>query len=146
MKHIINIAAILLLAVAPYLVNAQCKDFVKTTGLSLLDTKKYLHDGHFNATSLEEGEEVELFKTFFSGEQYRIAVANADNLSKVEFEILDLVGNLIYSNKKDNYAKTWDMTVESSQKLIITVRVPAPKNASNPQSGCVAVIIGMKNK
>ena len=41
----------------------------------------YQHDGNYHAALLIEGEEAELYKTFYSDRNYRIGVCGANNLS-----------------------------------------------------------------
>ncbi len=121
----------------------QCKDLVRNTALDIMNTSKYTHDGHFNSTEMEEGEEADLYKTFFAGERYRVVVCGDPNLPFVEFQVLDMLGNVLFTNKNSK-VKFWDVKVKSSQKLIISVKVPANSKNSNPVNGCVAVVVGIK--
>ena len=49
---------------APVNLNAQCKQFAKNTCKAGL--QPYQHDGNYHAALLLEGEEAELYKTFYS--------------------------------------------------------------------------------
>ena len=135
----------LLLVTASVSVNAQCKAFAKKDCLPLL--APYTHDGNYHAAVLVEGEEAELYKTFYSDMEYRVAIIGEGKLPTVEFRILDENKNVIYSNKDDNYAKTFDFKLESSKQLKLVVKVtPFNKPGDIPASGCVAIMFGFKMK
>ncbi|MCK7536376.1 MAG: hypothetical protein MZV63_38050 [Marinilabiliales bacterium] len=53
-------------------VNAQCKAFAKK--VAFLNLGAYTHDGNYHAAVLVEGEEAELYKTFYSDMEYRVAI------------------------------------------------------------------------
>jgi hypothetical protein len=126
-------------------VNGQCKAFAKNDCLPKLE--KYTHDGNYHAAVLVEGEEAELYKTFYSDMDYRVAICGEDTLPNVEFTVFDSNQNVLYSNKDSNFAKTWDFKLESSQQLKLVVRVlSSDKPADTPASGCVAIMFGFKVK
>jgi hypothetical protein len=105
----------------------------------------YIHDGNFNAAILTEGEDAELFKTFYAGQEYRISVCGSESIPKVEFIIMDVDRKVLYSNAKQNFATSWDFKVEATQQLIIVVKVPASDDKSAEiASGCVAIMFGLK--
>jgi hypothetical protein len=55
---------VLLLSVTTINVDAQCKAFAKK--VCLPELAPYVHDGNYHAAILVEGEEAELYKTFYS--------------------------------------------------------------------------------
>ncbi len=124
---------------------AQCKNFAKGVCKPQLDP--YIHDGIYNATELSEGESAELFKTFYSGQEYRIAICGDASLPPIEFQILDADRNVLFSNKEANYAKVWDFKLEASQQLIVSIQVTTNDDKASDQvaRGCVAVLIGFLN-
>lgn len=125
--------------------DAQCKAFARKDCLPELSS--YVHDGNYHAAVLVEGEEAELYKTFYSDMDYRVAIVGDEKLSSVEFRILDVNKNVLYSNKDENFAKTWDFKLESSQQLKIVVKVSSNNKAGDiPASGCVAIMFGFKVK
>jgi hypothetical protein len=135
----------LLLAIATLNVEGQCKAFAKNECLPKLSP--YTHDGNYHAAVLVEGEEAELYKTFYSDMEYRVAILGESKLPNVEFKILDEDKNVIYSNKDNNYAKTWDFKLENSKQLKLIVKVvPFNKPGDVPASGCVAIMFGFKVK
>jgi hypothetical protein len=135
----------LLLAVATANADAQCKAFAKKVCIPELGA--YTHDGNYHAAVLVEGEEAELYKTFYSDMEYRVSVCGEDKLPEVEFRVLDANKNVLYSNKDANYAKTWDFKLQSSQQLKIVIKVNTfNKPGETPASGCVAIMFGFKIK
>jgi hypothetical protein len=144
MKRIISVFILCLLAIiAVQSINAQCKGFAKKVCKVELDP--FTHDGNFHAAVLTEGEEAELYKTFYSDTEYRIAVCGSEQLPNIEFKIVDADKNVLYSNKDHNFSRTWDFKLQSSQQLKILVKVhPSGVNAENVQSGCVSIMFGFK--
>ena len=125
--------------------HAQCKSFAKKICKIKLDP--YIHDGNYHAAILTEGEEAELYKTFYSDTEYRIAICGSDQLPNVEFKIIDANKNLLYTNKDHDFSPTWDFKLQASQQLKILVKVhPSGKNAEDVVSGCVAIMFGFKEK
>jgi hypothetical protein len=135
----------LLLLSASMTVNGQCKAFAKKVCIPELGA--YTHDGNYHAAILVEGEEAELYKTFYSDMEYRVAICGDEKLPPVEFRVLDANKNVLYSNKDANYARTWDFKLQSSQQLKIVVKVNSfNKSGESPASGCVAIMFGFKVK
>jgi hypothetical protein len=126
-------------------VDAQCKAFAKKECLPELES--YTHDGNYHAAVLVEGEEAELYKTFYSDMEYRVSIVGEDKLPTIEFKVLDINKNVLYSNKDKDYASTWDFKLQSSQQLKIVVKVSSfNKPGDTPASGCVAIMFGFKLK
>jgi hypothetical protein len=127
--------------------DAQCKAFAKKVCLPELGS--YTHDGNYHAAILVEGEEAELYKTFYSDMEYRVAICGEEKLPDVEFKILDSNKNVLYTNKdKDGkYAKAWDFKLQSSQQLKLVIKVSSFNKAGEaPASGCVSIMFGFKLK
>jgi hypothetical protein len=144
MKKYIKILALLsVILFVPLASNAQCKTFSKKVKIDLLP---YVHDGIYNATVLSEGETVELYKTFYSGQEYRLVVAGDDKLPPVQFQVLDGDKNVLYDNQDEDYSRKWDFTLESSQMLIISIQVQTSDElADEIKEGCVSVLVGFMN-
>ena len=142
--RIIPILALFLIGSNAY-VNGQCKAFAKK--VCLPELASYTHDGNYHAAVLVEGEEAELYKTFYSDMDYRVAICGEDKLPDIEFMVLDANKNVLYSNKDANFAKTWDFKLESSQQLKLVVKVTSSsQSGGTPESGCVAIMFGFKLK
>jgi hypothetical protein len=122
-------------------VSAQCKGFAKK--ICKLELIPYIHDGNYHAAILTEGEEAELYKTFYSGQDYRLAICGSDALPDIEFQVVDAYKNVLYDNTEHNKSRIWDFNLEASQQLKITVKVPTSNSESEyPASGCVAIMFG----
>lgn len=146
MKKIFHFTvAIALLTLLPLSVNAQCKGFAK--GICKAELSPYIHDGNYHAAILTVGEEAELYKTFYSDTDYRIAVCGSVNLPDIEFTVIDADRNVLYTNKDKEYSMTWDFRLEASQQLKIFVKVPTAEGLPEDiASGCVAIMFGFLNK
>ena len=143
----IRIAPVLILLIIASGLNAngQCKAFAKRTCLPELGS--YVHDGNYHATTLSEGEEAELYKTFYSDMEYRLSVCGDEALPPIEFTVIDADKNILFSSKESNHAKTWDFKLESSQQLRILIKVnSAGQQGGKPANGCGAIMFGVKNK
>ncbi len=145
-SKILPLLALLIIGNA-YNAEAQCKAFAKK--ICLPELGSYTHDGNYHAAILVEGEEAELYKTFYSDMEYRVAILGEDKLPNIEFKVLDANKNVLYTNKKDanTYLKTWDFKLQSSQQLKLVVKVSSfNKSGETPASGCVAIMFGFKIK
>jgi len=143
-KGILLISLVTMMASLPTIVNAQCKQFAKKT--CKVGLTPYQHDGNYHAALLLEGEEAELYKTFYSETDYRIGVCGAGNLNDIEFKIVDSNGKVLYNNREHDFEWKWDFKLESSQQLKIVVKVPVSNGESlEPAEGCVAIMFGFKD-
>ncbi len=124
---------------------AQCKGFARR--ICKLELGNFVHDGNYHAAILTEGEEAELFKTFYSDQDYRIAICGYDILPDIEFKVMDIQRNVLYNNRDNDYKTTWDFRLESSQQLTISVKVLSGNPAGEePLSGCVAILFGLTDR
>ena len=138
------IALVIALAFTSFNANAQCKGFAKK--ICKLELIPFIHDGNYHAAILTEGEEAELYKTFYAGQKYRLAVCGSDALRDIEFQVIDAYKNVLYDNTEHEMSRIWDFEVEASQQLKITVKVPTSDTESEyPASGCVAIMFGFED-
>lgn len=138
-------AVVLLLFFGMNSADAQCKAFAKKVCLPELGG--YVHDGNYHAAILVEGEEAELYKTFYSDMEYRVAICGEEKIPDIEYTVMDASKNVLYTNKDKNYARTWDFKLQSSQQLKIVVKVVNHTQAGDtPSQGCVAIMFGFKTK
>lgn len=147
MKKLINIllVTVIVAVVAPMTATAQCKGFAKS--LCKKELGAYLHDGNYHAAVLVEGEEAELYKTFYSDLEYRMAICGADGLPPVEFTVFDATGKELFASKEKALNNVWDFKLEASQQLKIVVKVTTFETREElPASGCVAIMFGFKTK
>jgi len=144
MKYISTIIISLLILAGTYQnSNAQCNDYAKNVCKELL--KPYFHDGNYNVAILSEGEKAELYKTFYTGQEYRIAICAQEPLIGVEFVVKNEDGKFLYSNKQDNYSATWDFKIDGTQQMIISLKVLEDNNKKVKNKGCVAIMFGLKD-
>jgi hypothetical protein len=143
---IITLAAFIICTISGY-ADAQCKAFAKSECLPELTKSGFTHDGNYHAAVLIEGEEAELYKTFYSDMEYRVAIVGEDKLPSVEFRVIDSNKNVLYSNKDKDFASTWDFRLESSQQLKLVIKVSSfNQSGDTPANGCVAIMFGFKLK
>jgi len=142
-KYILKTILISLLSVFIFVKsNAQCIDLVKDKGFTYLDTSKYVPEARFNALPLREGDDVDIYKSFFKGRKYRIVVVAAENMPKLSFKVTNFQRQVIYDSNITKM-ESWDFTSQMNQNLIISVVVPKQEDKKKkPESGCVAVVIG----
>ena len=126
-------------------VDAQC--FSYSRAVCKTDLGDFVHDGNYNATILTEGETAEIYKTFFSGQEYRVVVCKVDSLPDVYFQVIDVDGNSLFDSKKQGGTNVWDFKVETTQQLVIRVEVSEKdKNAKEKVAGCVSILFGIKRE
>ncbi len=124
-------------------IDAQCLDFVKTKGFKILDTEKYIPEGRFDAMMLSEGDNLSVYKSFFRGKTYRVVVIGAENLPSLKFQIKTMQGQVIYDNTADGNIDHWNYTSDRNQNLMVYIEIPS-SYGTQPNTGCVAVILGYK--
>lgn len=127
--------------------SGQCKSFAKK--ICKLELNPYIHDGNYHAAILTEGEEADLYKTFYQGQEYRLVICGSDIFPEIEFRVLDANKRVLYNNREHGMSKKWDFRLESSQQLKIIVKVPV-SSADKPEtellSGCVSIMFGFKDE
>jgi len=144
-KYLFYILSLTLLSLVYSPIQAQCKGFAKK--LCKIELTGYTHDGNYHAAILTEGEEAELYKTFYSGQNYRLAICGSETLPPIEYQVVDAYKNVLFDSKQKNNTDTWDFTLESSQQLKVIVKVPVSSvKAEFPNSGCVAIMFGFQEK
>ena len=151
-KHISNLAIaaflFLMLISLPNDVHAQCKSFVKSSCLPQL--QPYIHDGSYQAVIMSEGEQAEVYKTIFAGQQYRLFICADNSLPNVEFIVSDIRRNVLFDNRKNNNIQFWDFKPDASQQIKVTIRIPKSKKQANDDAeiifGCVGMLFGLLEK
>ena len=127
---------------------AQCKSFVKNSCAPQLSP--YIHDGNYQAVMMSEGEEAEVYKTIFAGQQYRLLVCVDQALPNVEFVVTDIRRTVLFDNRKNGNVKFWDFKAEASQQIKITIRIPKSKKQDGAEKelifGCVGLLFGLMEK
>ena len=144
MKKLLNIAVLLFAFIAiASTANAQCKGFTKKNCLPQLEP--YVYNGQLNSAVLNEGDVAELLLTFYGGQDYRIFICSQEVLGDIEFKLLDTDRNTIFDNNEQEKATHWDFSANSTQQLIVQVKVPEGEGSNDMvHSGCVSILIGFK--
>ncbi len=139
MKNILRILFIVLVYnTASY---GQCNGFAKK---SLAKLKPYLNTQQVFSTVLLNGDKTQLSSTFYYGDEYRLLITADDKLGKIQLNIKDSQGNVVFTTKAYGTIM-WDFNVESTQDLTLEVVTPeAPAGQTEDKSGCVAIVIGFK--
>jgi hypothetical protein len=129
-------------------IHAQCKTFVKNNCVPNLSP--YIHDGSYQAVIMSEGEEAEIYKTVFAGQQYRLYICIEDNLPVVEFVVSDIHRNILFDNRDKGNIKYWDFKADASQQVKVTIRLPKSKAQNEGEQelnfGCVGILFGLLDK
>jgi hypothetical protein len=142
-RILVFVFLLVLLAGLPGKAEGQCKAFARR--ICRLDLERFTHDGNYHAAVLTQGEEAELYKTFYANQTYRIAVCGSDELPEIEFMVMDNQRNVLYNNRAGNYSKYWDFRLDSSQQLMVLVKVPSAPAGGKPLSGCVSILFGVSD-
>ena len=122
--------------------NAQCRIFVRTC---VTELHPYIHDGSYQAVIMTQGEEAEVYKTVFAGQQYRLYICADHTLPNVEFIVSDFRRNILFDNRKNNNTTVWNFKFDSSQQIKVTIRIPKSSqgDATGHVFGCVGVLFGL---
>ena len=122
--------------------NAQCRTFVKNNCREAMG--EYIPSENFNAAKLQPGDEAEVEMTFYGGEDYRLLVCSQELLGEVEFQLLDLEGNVLFNNVDKEMASHFDFKVGGTQNLMVRIKVSDNNSAALAPQGCVAIMLGSK--
>ena len=119
--------------------SAQCQQYAKIKCMPKL--KPYLSSGQLYNTTLLANDKTELTMTFYSGQNYRVAVCSEKELGQVTFKLKDSDNNVFFTNK--GYGNFWDFNAQTTQELTIeVVTPPSDPDATLDKSGCVAILVG----
>jgi hypothetical protein len=103
-------------------------------------TANYIPDGQFYRALLQGDETAEFSLTLFGGTTYRVAACSGDSDGILLFSVYDQDRNLLFSNKDQNNAPYWDLSVAST----IDVTMEANLDPSKAGSGCAVLLMGFK--
>lgn len=103
----------------------------------------YVQNDNYNSALLVPGDEAELLLTFYGGKEYRLLLCSHPILGKVEFEVKDTNGELIYAGNSED-KQLFDFKMANTQQLIVKIKVPEQTNSVSTHEGCVSVMVGSK--
>ena len=127
------LSVLTVLALAPAVSSAQCDKIAESCSSELFP---YQSDGQYYRTQIMAGEEAELKVMFYKGLFYRIIpCSGSDNKEKLHFKIIDMKGNVVFSNEKQPEVSYWDFSFGASGEYKVIAKYPTG-------SGCAAFVIG----
>lgn len=119
-----------------------CEQIAKSCA-SYLDGKKgktrFISDGQVYTAFLDR-EKAEFKTTFYGGSTYRIAASAGTKEDYVIFTVLDLDGNILFTNKDQKNAPYWDFKVPRTIPVVISTELDLDLKVS----GCAIMLIGFK--
>lgn len=80
----------------------------------------FISDGQYYLQTLQKDEVKKTKITLMGGNIYRIA-ACAENTKQLQFSIVDVQGNVLYTNTKFEYAPYWDFEIKETIECTITI-------------------------
>jgi hypothetical protein len=100
---------------------------------------RFISDGQVYAAFLDR-EKAEFKTTLYGGSTYRIAASAGNKQDYVIFTIIDLDGNILFTNKDYKNSPYWDFKVNRSIPVVITTELDLDLKVS----GCAVMLIGFK--
>ncbi len=120
----------------------QCKAFAKNKCVP--DLAPYKFNENFNAAQLSPGDEAEVALTFYSGQEYRVAVCVHPILGEVNWKLVDENNKIVFESLADEPKHFFDLKAASTMQLRCVVWVPAKGKSEMVHVGCVAIMLGFK--
>jgi len=121
---------------------AQCKSFAKNKCVPELAPYKF--NENFNAAQLSPGDEAEVALTFYSGQEYRVAVCVHPILGEVNWKLVDENNKIVFESLADEPKHFFDLKAASTTQLRCVVWVPEKTKTDMVHVGCVAIMLGFK--
>ncbi len=123
--------------------DANCKDFAKS-GLAVLDTSIYVHDGHYNTVTLSEGDKIDIYKPFYRGRKYKIVAMAESELPGLDITIKNVRRQELYKSDETLDKQQWEYVPTKTENLIISVEIPklTVEEGVKLKRACVAILIG----
>jgi hypothetical protein len=139
-KFIFLLSSVFLLNVAHSQQNCEqiardCSKYLNGKG----GNPKFISDGQVYTAFLDR-EQAEFKTTLYGGSTYRIAASAGSEDDYVIFSIIDLEGNLIFTNRDHKNAPYWDFIVKKSIPVIIVTELDLDLKVT----GCAVMLIGFK--
>lgn len=99
----------------------------------------FVSDGQVYTAFLDR-EQAEFKTTLYGGSTYRVAASAGRDEDYVIFSILDLEGNLLFTNRDHKNAPYWDFEVPNSIPVVIVTELDLDLKVT----GCAVLLIGFK--
>ncbi|MFT7344033.1 MAG: hypothetical protein ACI9XP_000611 [Lentimonas sp.] len=137
-----TLLALILLFCSPVIFGQDCETIVKDCEAYLLGKngkKRFISDGQVYTAFLDR-EQAEFKTTFYGGSTYRIAASAGRDDDYVVFTVLDMEGNLLFTNKDHKNANYWDFEVTKTIPVVIRTELDLDLKVT----GCAIMLIGFK--
>lgn len=102
-------------------------------------SEDYVSDGQYYSTLIKNYETKQCEVTFIEGNEYRVIVC-PHKAKKVQMQVVDRDGNVIFDNKKFGYTNYWNFKIK--QTLNCTIRLNLVED--NVENDELIVLIGFK--
>lgn len=123
---------------------AQCRTFVRENCESKLED--YLINGRMYGGYVSQGQEMELNVVLNGGQKYRLINCSKPSLGKIQVQLIDNKGKVVFDNAEHDFAQTWDFDVKATQEFIVRTVFPSPgKGQTSTARDCSILIIGSKS-
>ncbi len=144
MKNIKILFLTIFLTTSFFWADAQCRKFTQEDVVPMLDD--FILSGRYNSLKMFEGEEILIYKTLNKGITYRFVVKSQEELPEnINLRISTWNDEVIYDNKNEDYNSIFDYKNIKTQRVKIYITVPEAKKGDKEKSGCVGLVIGLKN-
>jgi hypothetical protein len=101
---------------------------------------KFISDGQVYTAFLDR-EKAEFKTTLYGGSTYRIAASAGRDEDYVIFKVIDIKGNLLFTNKDHKNSPFWDFVVPRTISVIIQTELDKDLKVT----GCAVMLIGFKH-
>lgn len=125
-----------------YSLGQDCEQIAKDCSAYLEGKKgqqKFISDGQVYTAFLDR-EKAEFKTTLYGGSTYRVAASAGRKDDYVVFTVLDMKGNILFSNRDHKNAPYWDFKVPKTIQVIIETELDRDLKIS----GCAVMLIGFK--
>ena len=99
----------------------------------------FVSDGQVYTAFLDR-EQAEFKTTLYGGSKYRIAASAGSEEDYVIFSVLDLEGNLLFTNRDHKNSPYWDFEVPNSIPVVVVTELDLDLKVT----GCAVLLIGFK--
>lgn len=141
MKKYIFILSVLLMS-SGVMAQQDCEQIAKDCAAYLNGkdgTPKFVSDGQVYTAFLDR-EQAEFKTTLYGGSTYRIAASAGSEEDYVIFSIMDLEGNLLFTNRDHKNSPYWDFEVPKSIPVVVVTELDLDLKVT----GCAVMLIGFK--
>ena len=100
---------------------------------------QFVSDGQVYTAFLDR-EKAEFKTTLYGGSTYRIAASAGKNENYVIFSVIDIKGNVLFTNQKFKNSPYWDFVIPKT--IPVTIQTELDKDLKS--TGCAVMLIGFK--